>query len=85
MRVKTVCGSPPLLQNPDRVLRPAASELWRTDGKRVAAAGGRPYLHGLMDAETRPLLSVEAAGIVVRGSNGWMTLLRNSNARKVAG
>ena len=40
-------------------LRPAVSELWRTDEKRVAVAGGKPYLHGLVDSGTRLLLSVQ--------------------------
>ena len=61
--VKTVCNtvrrfSKILIEYCAR-LRPAVSELWRTDEKRVRVAGGKPYLHGLMDAGTRLLLSVQ--------------------------
>ncbi len=33
--------------------------MWRTDEKLVMVAGGKLYLHGLMDAGTRLLLSVQ--------------------------
>ena len=60
---KTVCNTvrrffKTLIEYCDR-LRPIVSELWRTDEKRVMVAGGKPYLHGLMDAVTRLLLSAQ--------------------------
>ena len=61
--VKTVCNivrrfSKILIEYCAR-LWPAVSELWRTDEKLVMVAGGKLYLHGLMDAGTRLLLSVQ--------------------------
>ena len=61
--VKTICNivrrfSKILIAYCDR-LRLAVYELWRTDEKRVMVAGGKLYLHGLMDDATRLLLSVQ--------------------------
>ena len=61
--VKTVCNivrrfSKILIGYCDR-LRLIVSELWRTDEKRVVVAGGKLYLHGLMDSVTRMLLSAQ--------------------------
>ena len=61
--VKTVCN---IVRRFSKILiwycgrlRPAVYELWRTDEKRVVVAGGKLYLHGLMDDATRLLLSVQ--------------------------
>lgn len=58
---KTVCNtvrrfSESLLEYCDG-LRPAVSEVWRTDEMHVRVCGGAPYLHSVIDDATRFMLS----------------------------